>query len=262
MNRIDKLFQDKKERILSVYFTAGYPVLNSVEEIIISADRNGADMIEIGIPYSDPLADGPVIQETAKTAIENGMTIKNLFSQLTRIRERTSIPLLLMGYINPVLQFGFTRFCKEAVKAGIDGLIIPDLPLQEYNDHYRETVIANDLRNILLITPDTSDQRIKNIDATCTGFIYMVSSASTTGKTKNFGHEQEEYFKRIRAMKLKNPVMAGFGIHNRETLEQVYAYCNGGIIGSAFIREFRKGMPIDVTIDNFFKGLNETNRAV
>ena len=256
MNRIDKLFQRKREKILSVYFTAGYPELNTVEKIIISADKNGADMIEIGIPYSDPLADGPVIQETGKTAIANGMTIKNLFSQLTGIREKTSIPILLMGYINPVMQFGFTHFCKEAADKGIDGLIIPDLPLLEYKNHYRDTVIANDLRNIFLITPDTSDERIRKIDEACTGFLYMVSSASTTGKTKHFGQDQINYFKRIKSMELKNPVMAGFGIYNHETLGQAFSWCNGAIIGSAFMREFQKGKPLEETVVDFFKALN------
>ncbi len=256
MNRIDKLFQTKKGNILSVYFTAGYPSLKSVEKIILLLEKNGADMIEIGIPYSDPLADGPVIQETGKVAISNGMTLKNLFSQLTNIRNKTSIPLLLMGYINPVLQFGFPRFCKNAAEAGIDGLIIPDLPFREYKDLYRESVTENKLKNIFLITPDTSDDRIRLIDDVSTGFIYMVSSASTTGKTGTFGNDQLKYFKRIASMKLNNPMLVGFGIHNRETLEQVYSYCQGAIVGSAFMRELQKGNGLEGTVAEFFKSLS------
>ncbi len=255
MNRIDKLFQAKKEKIISVYFTAGYPSLDSVEKIILLTEKNGADMIEIGIPYSDPLADGPVIQETGKIAISNGMTLKNLFLQLTNIRSRTSVPLLLMGYINPVIQFGFASFCQHAADAGIDGLIIPDLPLREYKNLYRETVAANNLKNIFLITPETSDERIRKIDESSTGFIYMVSSASTTGKTGAFDDAQVNYFKRIASMKLKNPALVGFGIHNRETLNQVFRYCRGAIVGSAFMRELQKGNSIEVAVNDFFKSL-------
>jgi tryptophan synthase alpha chain len=251
MNRIDSLFHRKKEKVLSVYFTAGYPVLNSVRNIILSLERNGADMIEIGIPYSDPLADGPVIQETGKIAIAGGMTINNLFSQLEGIREESSIPLLLMGYINPVLQYGYERFCRHAAQRGIDGIIIPDLPVFEYEKNYKDTVIANDLRNIFLITPETPETRIRKIDEASTGFLYIVSSASTTGKTKEFGSEQQDYFKRIRSMKLKNPLMAGFGIYNPETLNQAFISCNGAIVGSAFMREFIKGKPIEDTVSDF-----------
>lgn len=255
MNRIDKLFREKEGNLLSVYFTAGYPWLNSVEEIILSAEKNGANMMEIGIPYSDPLADGPVIQETGKTAIANGMTIKNLFSQLHGIRKKTSIPLLLMGYLNPIMQFGFTRFCREASDTGIDGLIIPDLPLFEYENHYKDDILSCDLKNIFLVTPDTSDERIRKIDEASTGFLYLVSSASTTGKTQEFGQKQLEYFKRVNSLKLKNPLMAGFGIYNRETLDQAFCYCNGAIVGSAFMREFQKGKPVEETVHNFFQSL-------
>ena len=256
MNRIDKLFHTKKEKILSVYFTAGYPSLESVEKIILLLEKNGADMIEIGIPYSDPLADGPVIQETGKVAITNGMTLENLFLQLTNIRKKTSVPLLLMGYINPIMQFGFSRFCQNAAKAGIDGLIIPDLPLREYGNFYRDTVSANNLKNIFLVTPDTSEQRIRQIDDLSTGFIYMVSSASTTGKTRTFDNNQLKYFKRIASMKLKNPTLVGFGIHNRETLEQVFRYCQGAIVGSAYMRALQKSNSIEEDTAEFFKTLN------
>ena len=255
MNRIDKLFQTKKEKVLSIYFTAGYPSVDSVEKIILLLEKNGADMIEIGIPYSDPLADGPVIQETGKVAIANGMTLENLFLQLTNIRKETTVPLLLMGYINPIIQFGFSRFCQNAAEMGIDGLIIPDLPLREYDNIYRETVLANNLKNIFLITPDTSAQRIRQIDDLSTGFIYMVSSASTTGKTRTFDDNQIKYFKRISSMKLKNPAMVGFGIYNRETLEHVFSYCQGAIVGSAYMRALQKSNSLEEDTSDFFKSL-------
>lgn len=253
MNRIDKMFQVKKNRILSVYFTAGYPTFDSVEKIILLLEKNGADIIELGIPYSDPLADGPVIQETGKIAIANGMTLKQLFLQLRDIRKKTSIPLLLMGYMNPIIKYGFDLFCKSAEESGIDGLIIPDLPLPEFEKHYREIIGKNNLSAVFLITPDTSFERIKKIDEYSRGFIYMVSSSSTTGNLRIFGDEQLNYFSRIASMKLKNPVMAGFGIHNRETLEQVYSYCNGAIVGSAFMRELQRSSSIDEGIREFFK---------
>jgi tryptophan synthase alpha chain len=255
MNRIDNLFRTKKKKILSVYFTAGYPTLNSVEEIIMVLEKHGADMIEIGIPYSDPLADGPVIQETSKIAIENGMTMKNLFSQLQNIRKKTSVPLLLMGYLNPVLQFGFLDFCKSAADAGIDGLIIPDLPMKEYEREYSKIVKQYNLKNIFLVTPDTSGKRIRQIDDLSTGFIYMVSSASTTGKTRSFSQEQLGYFKRIESMKLKNPAMAGFGIYNHETKEQVFRYVNGAIVGSAYMRAIKNCNSLEESTADFFNSL-------
>ena len=255
MNRLDKLFQTKKKKILSVYFTAGYPSQDSVEKIILLLEKNGADMIEIGIPYSDPLADGPVIQETDKVAIANGMTLEHLFLQLKGIRKKTSVPLLLMGYINPIMQFGFTRFCQNAADAGIAGLIIPDLPLPEYERHYNKIVIEYNLKNIFLITPDTTDERIRQIDDLSTGFVYMVSSASTTGKTRTFNDEQLKYFKRIASLKLQNPILAGFGIYNRETLEQVFSYCSGAIIGSAYMRSLQMSNSIEEATVNFFKSL-------
>jgi len=258
MNRIDKMFQSEKHKILSVYFTAGYPTLDSVEKIILLLEKNNVDMIELGIPYSDPLADGPVIQETGKIAIANGMTLKHLFLQLKDIRKKTSIPLLLMGYFNPVLQFGFDLFCKSAEEAGIDGLIIPDLPLPEYEKHYKEIIGKYNLRIIFLITPDTSSQRIKQIDELSNGFIYMVSSSSTTGKMKIFDDYQLNYFARIASMKLRNPVLVGFGIHNRETLEQVYSFCNGAIVGSAFMRELQRSTSIEGGIREFFKLFNKS----
>jgi tryptophan synthase alpha chain len=256
MNRIDNLFHTKKKNILSVYFTAGYPKLNSVEEIILLLEKHGADMIEIGIPYSDPLADGPVIQETSKIAIANGMTLKNLFLQLHSIRKKTSIPLLLMGYMNPVMQYGFGRFCKSASDAGIDGLIIPDLPMKEYESDYKTTVTENNLKNIFLITPDTSEERIRQIDSLSSGFVYLVSSASTTGKTGSFTEVQLSYFKRIADMRLKSPAVAGFGIHNSETKEQVFKYVNGAIVGSAYLRALQSSDSMESATADFFDLLN------
>jgi tryptophan synthase alpha chain len=253
MNRIDRMFQTRREKILSVYCTAGYPTLNTVEKIILLLEKNGADMIELGIPFSDPLADGPVIQETGTIAIANGMTLENLFLQLKDIRKKSEIPLVLMGYFNPVLQYGFEHFCKTAKEVGVDGFIIPDLPLNEYNDKLRKIIVLNNLKFIFLITPDTTAERIKEIDELSTGFIYMVSSAATTGNMNQFDSNQIEYFKRIASMNLKNPVMAGFGIHNRETLEQVYKYCNGAIIGSAFMRNLQSSKSIEEGTEKFFR---------
>ncbi|HEX2967550.1 MAG TPA: tryptophan synthase subunit alpha [Bacteroidales bacterium] len=255
MNQLDELFKTKRKNILSVYFTAGYPYRESVEEIILQLERNGVDMIEIGMPYSDPLADGPVIQETSRIAIENGMTLNNLFIQLKDIRKKTSIPLLLMGYLNPIIQFGFERFCRKASESGIDGLIIPDLPVSEYVRDYKIFTDAHDLRNIFLITPDTSEVRIRQIDDLCPGFIYMVSSSSITGKTGSFGDEQTAYFSRISAMKLKHPIMTGFGIHNSTTLNQVFSFGFGAIIGSAYMRFLNPGKSVDVITREFFKSL-------
>jgi tryptophan synthase alpha chain len=256
MNRIDRLFKTKNKKVLSIYFTAGFPIANSVEKIILLLEKTGADMIEIGMPYSDPLADGPVIQETSKIAISNGMTIENLFDQLQNIREKTSIPLLLMGYINPIMQFGFNRFCERASGCGIDGFIIPDLPYNEYKMNYSKTLTANDLKSIFLITPDTSEKRIRQIDELCSGFIYMVSSAAITGQTQIFDNNQLDYFKRIASMNLKNPTLVGFGIHNRETLTQVFNYSNGAIVGSAYMRTLQKNKNIEEATKNFFKSLS------
>ena len=256
MNRLDKLFRTKKKNILSIYFTAGYPSLESVEEIILQLEKNGADMIEIGIPYSDPLADGPVIQESSRIAIDNGMTLNKLFLQLEGIRKKTQIPLLLMGYINPVIQFGFERFCRTVSEKGIDGIIIPDLPVQEYFKNYSEAAESNNLKNIFLVTPDTSSSRIREIDGLSTGFIYLVSSSSITGKTGSFGDEHLEYFKRISEMKLKNPVMAGFGIHDHKTLTQVFSFGFGAIIGSAYMRAISGNKSLVNMTAKFFESIN------
>tara|TARA_Y100000815_G_C13304023_1_gene485738 strand:- start:851 stop:1612 length:762 start_codon:yes stop_codon:yes gene_type:complete len=235
MNRINqKLAEDKK--LLSIYFTAGYPSKNDTVSIIQELEKSGIDMIEIGLPFSDPLADGPTIQESSTAALKNGMTTSLLFEQLKDIRESISIPLIIMGYFNPVLQFGVEKFCAKCEEIGIDGLILPDLPLAEYEEHYKPIFDKHNLRNIFLITPQTSDERIQQIDEASNAFIYMVSSASTTGKTSGFGDAQTAYFDRISALELKNPQIVGFGINNAETFTSATAKAKGAIIGSAFIK--------------------------
>lgn len=255
MNRIDSLFKTKKRNILSVYFTAGFPEKDSIERIILSLDKNGADMIEIGIPYSDPLADGPVIQETSRIAIENGMTLERLFVLLRDIRKKSAVPLLLMGYLNPVLKYGFPRFCRDASSVGIDGLILPDLPVNEYVKYYKNDVLKNNLKNIFLITPDTPEQRIRMIDDVSTGFVYMVSASATTGGKSAFSEEQLGYFKKVSSLNLKNPVLAGFGVHDRKTREQVSAYVNGAITGSAYLRALQGEKSIEEASEDFLKSI-------
>ena len=231
-NRINKLFQDKKEGILSVYFTAGFPQLNDTVTIIKELERNGIDLIEIGMPFSDPVADGPIIQNSSHIALQNGMSIKVLFEQLKGIRDKVNIPLILMGYLNPVLQFGVENFCKKCKETGIDGLILPDLPLDVFKEELQEIFAKYDLHNIMLITPQTSDKRLKEIDDISTGFIYMVSGSSTTGIKTSF---QNDYFERIKQKSLKNPRLIGFGISNCEAFETACRYSQGAIIGSAFV---------------------------
>ncbi len=235
MNRINIKLQENK-KILSIYFSAGYPSLTDTVEIIQDLEKNGVDMIEIGLPFSDPLADGPTIQESSTQALHNGMTTQVLFDQLKQIRKTVSIPLVIMGYYNPMLQFGMENFCKQCAEIGIDGLIIPDLPVDVYAREYKDTFEQNGLKNIFLITPQTSVERIRFIDSVSDGFIYMVSSASVTGSQSGFGNVQEEYFKRIADMNLKNPQVIGFGISNKETFNQATQFAKGAIIGSAFIK--------------------------
>ncbi len=235
MNRINqKLNQDNK--LLSIYFTAGYPSLNDTVKVIQDLEQNGVDMIEIGLPFSDPLADGPTIQESSTVALKNGMTTKLLFEQLKDIRQSVNIPLIIMGYFNPMMQYGIEAFCAKCQEIGIDGLIIPDLPVAEYHEHYQEIFEKYGLINVFLITPQTSDERIRFIDSVSNGFIYMVSSASTTGAKSTFGDVQHDYFNRIQNLKLKNPQIVGFGISNNETFLQATKTTKGAIIGSAFIK--------------------------
>jgi tryptophan synthase alpha chain len=234
MNRINQKLQEDK-KILSIYFSAGYPNLNDTVQIIQDLEKNGVDMIEIGLPFSDPLADGPTIQASSTQALHNGMTTQVLFDQLKDIRKTVNIPLVIMGYFNPMLQYGVEKFCATCTEIGIDGLIIPDLPVDVYADEYKAIFEKYGLKNIFLITPQTSDERIHFIDSVSDGFIYMVSSASVTGSSAGFGNTQEAYFQRIAQMNLKNPQVIGFGINNAETFQQATQFAKGAIIGSAFI---------------------------
>ena len=235
MNRINQKLKENK-KLLSIYFTAGYPNLNDTVTIIQDLEKSGVDMIEIGLPFSDPLADGPTIQSSSTQALKNGMTTDVLFSQLKDIRKSVNIPLIIMGYFNPMLQYGVEAFCKKCAEIGIDGLIIPDLPVDVYNEQYKATFEKYGLINVFLITPQTSVERINFIDSISNGFIYMVSSASVTGSNSGFGDEQTKYFKRIAEMNLKNPQIIGFGISNNETFTQATSHAKGAIIGSAFIK--------------------------
>jgi tryptophan synthase alpha chain len=235
MNRINQKLQEDK-KILSIYFSAGYPNLNDTVQIIQDLEKSGVDMIEIGLPFSDPLADGPTIQESSTKALENGMTTKLLFEQLENIRQSVQIPLIIMGYFNPILQYGIEEFCKKCQEIGIDGLIIPDLPVDIYAENYQEIFEKYGLINVFLITPQTSEERIRYIDSVSNGFIYMVSSTSVTGSSTGFGDIQTNYFKRISEMNLKNSQIVGFGISNKETFSQATKFGKGAIIGSAFIK--------------------------
>jgi tryptophan synthase alpha chain len=236
MNRIQALFAHKQHHILSVYFTAGYPQLNDTTAIIHALEAHGIDLVEIGIPFSDPMADGPVIQESGTVALRNGMSLRRLFEQLAGIRrDEVRIPLILMGYLNPVMQYGFENFCRQCRSAGIDGAIIPDLPFDDYIREYKPVADRYDVKIILLITPETSEERIRWIDAHTDGFIYMVSSAATTGAQQHFDEQRLAYFRKISDMHLKNPCLIGFGISNRETLAAAQEYAAGAIVGSKFI---------------------------
>jgi tryptophan synthase alpha chain len=236
MNRIDKLFKEKNGNILSVYFTAGYPMIDSTITIIRALSDAGADMIEIGMPFSDPMADGPVIQHSNQTALHNGMSLKLLFSQLQNIREKVSIPLLMMGYLNPVMQYGIENFIRKCNETGIDGVILPDLPPDVYSEEYLQMFSKYDLYNILLISPLSDYERIMKIDKLSCGFIYMVSSSSVTGSKINFSDDQLSYFKRVKEMRLQNPTLVGFGISDHDTYINACKYSGGGIIGSAFVK--------------------------
>jgi len=253
MNRIDKLFKEKKTNILSVYFTAGYPNLDSTTVIIKALENAGADMIEIGMPFSDPMADGPVIQHSNEQALKNGMSLKLLFSQLSGIRKEVKIPLLLMGYLNPVIQFGIANFCAECSSVGIDGVILPDLPPQNFVEEYFSIFDKYNLYNILLISPQSSAERIYTIDKISRGFIYMVSSSSVTGTKNDFSEEQVAYFKRVQNMNLDNPCLIGFGISNRETYNKAGKYARGAIIGSAFVKSLGKDDKVIENIGRFIR---------
>ena len=252
MNRIDKKLKEEGE-LLSIYFTAGFPNLNDTADIIIKLQESGVDMIEIGLPFSDPLADGPTIQDSSMSAINNGMNTDILFNQLKDIRDRVSIPLIIMGYFNPILQYGVEKFCKKCNEIGIDGLIIPDLPIDYYLENYKSIFEQNKLYNMFLIAPQTSDERIRKIDSISKGFIYMVSSSSITGSKNSFSSEQINYFERIEKMNLNTPRIIGFGVGNKETFNATVNYSKGAIIGSAFIKNLHEN-GID-SIDSFIKSI-------
>ena len=235
MNRINQLFQDSPKNLLSIYFCAGCPTLEGTADVIRTLERNGVHSIEIGIPFSDPMADGIVIQEAATRALRNGMSLHILFEQLRDIRSDVRIPLILMGYLNPIMKFGFETFCQKCVECGIDGVIIPDLPFKDYEETYKPIADRYDIRVIMLITPETSEARVREIDEHTDGFIYMVSSAATTGAQKDFDSQKQAYFKKIQDMHLRNPRMVGFGISNKQTFDAACANSSGAIIGSRFV---------------------------
>lgn len=257
MNRIKQLFDQKKKGILSIYFTAGYPQLNDTCGIISQLEDNGIDLIEIGIPFSDPMADGPTIQASGTIALRNGMTLRILFDQLADIRKTVSIPLIMMGYLNPIMQYGFENFCKKCNEVGIDGAIIPDLPFDDYLKEYKPIAEKYDIKIVMLITPETSDERIRLIDDHTDGFIYMVSSASTTGAQSSFDDGKQAYFKKINSMGLKNPRLIGFGISNKATLDAAQANANGAIIGSKFITLLKDSKDIKEAVKNLKDSLSK-----
>lgn len=235
MNRLQQLFQEKKN-ILSIYYTAGYPNLGDTVTIAEALEKSGADLLEIGFPYSDPVADGPIIQASSKQALDNGMDLRLLFQQLKDLRKTVNIPVLLMGYVNPMLQFGVENFCKACAEVGVDGCIVPDLPMVEYEELYQPVFARYGLSNIFLITPQTAAERIQKIDGLSNGFIYLLSSSATTGQNLQVSDNTEAYFSRIADLKLKNPTMIGFGISSKETFDKACQYANGAIIGSAFVK--------------------------
>ena len=235
MSRLKELFQRKKSMVLSVYCTAGFPRFDSTMEVMQALQDSGVDMIELGMPYSDPLADGPVIQASATAALANGMSVNRLFEQLTDMRATIKMPVLLMGYLNPILQYGFEKFCEAAAVAGIDGLILPDLPMHEFEEEYGPVIKRHGLDFVFLVTPETSEERIRKFDSLSTGFLYAVSSSSTTGGGQNLT-DQQDYFHRLEQMKLSNPVLVGFGVRDRASFEAACLHTNGAIIGTAYIR--------------------------
>jgi tryptophan synthase alpha chain len=252
MTRIEELFINKQHNILNVYCTAGYPQLDSTMQVMQALQDNKVDLIELGMPYSDPLADGPVIQESSAKAIENGMTIQTLFSQLHHMRSTIKVPVILMGYMNPVLQYGFENFCSKAAEVGVDGLILPDLPIYEYETEYGEIIKRYGLNLIFLVTPETDDARVKKIDELSSGFLYAVSSSSTTGSNKEI-KDQETYFLRLKELKLKNPILVGFGIKDKQTFEAACRHSNGAIIGTAYIKALANAEDITAATEQFLK---------
>jgi tryptophan synthase alpha chain len=258
MNKINKLFSQSKDRkLLSIYFCAGCPTIGGTADVIRRLERRGIDMIEVGMPFSDPLADGPVIQEAGTIALRNGMTTDILFSQLKEIKDEIQIPLVWMGYLNIVMHYGYERFFEKCVESGISGVIIPDLPFQDYLDIIKPIADSHGIRVIMMITPETSEERIRFIDEHTDGFVYMVSSASITGAQSEFGDAKVDYFRRIDDMNLCNPRMIGFGISNRQTLESAQAYAAGAIIGSKFVTLLRETGDADEAINQLYKALEQ-----
>ena len=256
MARINDLFKRKSSNIINVYCTAGYPKADSTLKVMKALQAGGVDMIELGIPYSDPLADGPVIQASSSTALVNGMSINKLFEQLIDFRKEISVPVILMGYMNPVLQYGFERFCKQAAAVGIDGLILPDLPIYEFESEYGAIIKKYGLDFMFLVTPETTEERIIKLDELSTGFLYAVSSSSTTGNEKDF-ERVEKYLLRLRNMNLKNPVLVGFGIKDKATFQAACNYANGAIIGTAFIKALQKNGEIEKSTSRFLEEILE-----
>lgn len=250
MKRINDLFKSKNARVLNVYCTAGYPELNDTVRVMKALQDNGADIIELGMPYSDPLADGPVIQASGSKALANGMTIETLFSQLRNFRKEIYVPVILMGYMNPVMQYGFEKFCQHAADLPIDGLILPDLPEHEFETEYGPIIQRYGLDFIFLVTPETSEERVRKLDSLSTGFLYAVSSSSTTGKDKNM-NDVEAYLERLQSYKLKNPVLVGFGIKDKETFDVACKYANGAIIGTAYINALSQNKNIEEATSGF-----------
>lgn len=256
MNKINTLFsENKNEKLLSLYFCAGAPTLDGTADVILTLQRRGISMIEVGIPFSDPMADGPVIQDAATLALKNGMTLSKLFAQLEAIKDQVQIPLVLMGYLNPIMQYGMEAFCQRCVDSGVSGMIIPDLPFKDYQEMVKPVADRYDLRVIMLITPETSEERIRFIDANTDGFIYMVSSAAITGAQKSFDEQKQEYFRRINAMNLRNPRMIGFGISNAQTLKAAQDNAAGAIIGSKFVTLLSESKDADEALDKLFDAL-------
>jgi tryptophan synthase alpha chain len=255
MNRIQKLFTEKKNNILSVYYTAGFPNLNDTATIAQHLEEAGADIIEIGIPFSDPIADGPTIQASNKIALDNGMTIRILLEQIKEIRKTVSTPIILMGYFNPVLQYGVETFARDAVNAGVDGLILPDLPFLEFEENYKTLFNNIGLTNTFLISPTTSEERIRKIDRASNGFVYAVSSSSTTGAKSDFSQEQLEYFNRLKELNITNPLLIGFGISDHATFSKAAEFSAGAIVGSAFINLLNTSGEFKKDIIKFVKSL-------
>lgn len=256
MNRINKLFTEKKN-ILSIYYTAGFPNLNDTVTILKSLEKAGADIVELGMPFSDPLADGPTIQDSSLVALNNGMSIKVLFEQLKDVRKEVTIPIVLMGYINPVHKFGIEKFAKKCQEVGVDGVIIPDLPFDEYNDKYKSTFEAAGVSNIFLVTPQSPEARIRAIDTNTNGFIYVVSSAAVTGAKSGLSTTQIEYFQKLQNMKLKNPSLIGFGISDNESFKATCKYASGAIVGSAFVKLLANSKDLEADITKFIKELKK-----